>query len=193
MQPHTLQISANDKIHFELVNVIYYSTLLALPSIIRELGITAPVDKCSHHEMIFQKVILPSSQYLTFLFSNRYNLKGHLLNSFKYELDALIYIIPFHRRTQEYVLASPIVMVFTSNLSTSTLNVNFHVSLSDWKEEGPEAAQSGTRILQALISEGFEDTLEQRLMSDKNGLFVDKFIKDSVLTLQSLGVNPIKP
>ncbi|KAK2944198.1 hypothetical protein BLNAU_20867 [Blattamonas nauphoetae] len=45
------------------------------------------------------------------------------------------------------------------------------VTKVEWKTEGPEVAQSGKLMLQALISEGYEDTLEQKLLNNKNGHF----------------------
>ncbi|KAK2958918.1 hypothetical protein BLNAU_6167 [Blattamonas nauphoetae] len=44
-------------------------------------------------------------------------------------------------------------------------------SLSQWNNEGPEVIQSGKRMIQALISEGFADTLEQMLMNNMDGVF----------------------
>ncbi|KAK2957817.1 hypothetical protein BLNAU_7251 [Blattamonas nauphoetae] len=42
-------------------------------------------------------------------------------------------------------------------------------SLIAWKTEGPEVVQSAKRTMQALISEGIEDSLEQMIMNDKGG------------------------
>ncbi|KAK2958951.1 hypothetical protein BLNAU_6200 [Blattamonas nauphoetae] len=41
--------------------------------------------------------------------------------------------------------------------------------MKKWKEQDPEVAQSGKKMIQALISEGFEDTLEQKFIRN----FVD--------------------
>ncbi|KAK2960031.1 hypothetical protein BLNAU_4914 [Blattamonas nauphoetae] len=77
---------------------------------------------------------------------------------------------PFHRPTLEFVLASPIVMAFSSCLSLVKNNFvkarvlsTINSLLQEWKKEGPEVAQSGKRVMQALFSEGIEDIVEQRM------------------------------
>ncbi|KAK2941773.1 hypothetical protein BLNAU_23321 [Blattamonas nauphoetae] len=128
--------------------------------------------------MILQKAVTPSSQFLTFLISNRYQLHGWLLDYFMTLLRSLLEFGPFHRPTLEFVLASPIVMAFSSSLSSIETDDRLHNtletinnSLTEWKKEGPEVVQSGKRVMQALISEGFEDTLEQMMKHEKNGLY----------------------
>ncbi|KAK2952923.1 hypothetical protein BLNAU_12099 [Blattamonas nauphoetae] len=37
-------------------------------------------------------------------------------------------------------------------------------ALENWKEEGAEVVESGKRMLHALFWEGFEDTLEEKLV-----------------------------
>ncbi|KAK2943047.1 hypothetical protein BLNAU_22021 [Blattamonas nauphoetae] len=43
----------------------------------------------------------------------------------------------------------------------STIN---DTTIEDWEDACPELVQFGKRMIQALFSEGFEDTLEQMLM-----------------------------
>ncbi|KAK2943452.1 hypothetical protein BLNAU_21635 [Blattamonas nauphoetae] len=156
-------------------STVVRATMLFLQNI-SELGITATVDQFNHREIIFQKVVLPSSQFVSFLISNRHMLSGNFFRSFMFLLTTFNRICPLHRPTLEFVVASPIVMGLTRCLSFSeneirlsmTLN-RINQSLGDWKEEGPEVAQSGKRMMEALFSEGFEDTLEQMLKHDKDG------------------------
>ncbi|KAK2942519.1 hypothetical protein BLNAU_22575 [Blattamonas nauphoetae] len=137
-----------------------------------ELGITTAMEKYSHREKIFQKVVLPSSQFVTFLISKRLVPRGDLFRSFMALLNALLRISPFHLPTMEFVLASPIVMALSNCLSIvvdwSPLE-EIHLSMKKWNEQDPEVAQSGKKMIQALISEGFEDTLEQKFIRN----FVD--------------------
>ncbi|KAK2942892.1 hypothetical protein BLNAU_22188 [Blattamonas nauphoetae] len=179
----------------QLIWIIDTSVDLAHPGSLRVLGITA-ADIFSHLEMIFQKVVLPSSQFVTFLISNRNNLYGDLFNSFMVLLTVLLRICPFHRPTLEFVLASPIEMAFSSYLSfiendsALCLPLNdINYSLGEWTEEGQEVSQSGKRMMQALFSEGFEDTLEQKLLNDKNGKY-GRSVDDKCQSIsQSLGLN----
>ncbi|KAK2960052.1 hypothetical protein BLNAU_4935 [Blattamonas nauphoetae] len=92
---------------------------------------------------------------------------------------------PFHRPTLEFVVASPIVMAFSSSLSfvenhrhleTSLININD--SLTEWKRAGPEVAQSGIRMLQAMFTGEFEDTLDQMMTHNKNGSFGRPVVKN---------------
>ncbi|KAK2946750.1 hypothetical protein BLNAU_18346 [Blattamonas nauphoetae] len=112
---------------------------------------------------------------MMFLISKRHVLNGDLFKSFMNLLSTLILIGPFHLPTLEAVLASPIVTTFSSCLTYAegfclykNLN-NIQLSLTEWKKEGQEVSQSGKRTIQVLISEGFEDTLEQTINHDKNG------------------------
>ncbi|KAK2950953.1 hypothetical protein BLNAU_14144 [Blattamonas nauphoetae] len=106
---------------------------------------------------------------------------------------------PFHLPTLEFVVASPIVMAFSSclhfvendqHLWLTLVTINH--SLDDWKKEGREVVQSAKRMIQALFSEGFEDTLEQTLMRKR-----DKYLRSSlVMSCHSisrmLGSNVVK-
>ncbi|KAK2947192.1 hypothetical protein BLNAU_17897 [Blattamonas nauphoetae] len=176
VQPHTLPISGNDKIFDNLLIIINICIDLALPYYLRELGITAAVDKYNHRERIFQKVMLPSSQFLTFLISNRLYIKGETLSSFMMLLSTLLQIGPFHRPILEFVIASPIVMGFSSCLSFvelfdclwDPLGI-INSSLELWRKEGGEVVQSGKLIIKALSAEGFEDTIEQLERSERDG------------------------
>ncbi|KAK2955046.1 hypothetical protein BLNAU_9977 [Blattamonas nauphoetae] len=75
LQPHTPPISRNEFILRDLFRIISQFAVLAFPSSLRKLGITASADAFNHREMLFQKVVLPSSQFVNFLISNR-----HILN-----------------------------------------------------------------------------------------------------------------
>ncbi|KAK2942174.1 hypothetical protein BLNAU_22901 [Blattamonas nauphoetae] len=76
--------------------------------------------------------------------------------------------------TLEYVIASPIVMAFSSCLTlvedNSRIRIplfNINQSLKEWKKHNREVARSGKRMMQALFSEGFGDTLEQMMMNNQ--------------------------
>ncbi|KAK2942180.1 hypothetical protein BLNAU_22907 [Blattamonas nauphoetae] len=61
--------------------------------------------------------------------------------------------------------------------------------LYEWKEDGPEMTQSGKRMMQALFSEGFEDTLEQTLKHDKSENYGFDIVRISYSITQKLGSN----
>ncbi|KAK2947968.1 putative karyopherin Kap95 [Blattamonas nauphoetae] len=152
VQPHTLSISGNEEIFDELIRIVRNCSDLTLPYYLRDLGITSAVDAFNHREMIFQKIVLPSSQFVTFLISNR----------------------PFHYPTLDFVLASPIAMAFSTCLSFVETEIPLWITLDSindsleiWKYEGAEVVQSGKRIIRAQFSEGFEDTLVQTMMHKK--------------------------
>ncbi|KAK2941927.1 hypothetical protein BLNAU_23163 [Blattamonas nauphoetae] len=177
VQPHTLPISGNEEMFGELlkiVRIIDRFVDLADSFSLSKLGITDAVEKFNHREMIFQKVLLPSSQFVTFLIANRYILNGWLLFSFMFLLATHLRIGPFHRPTLEFVLASPTVMALSSCLSFVQNDGDAKIpletinnSLREWKKEGPEVTQSAKLMIRALFSEGFEDSLEQMLMNTK--------------------------
>ncbi|KAK2943437.1 hypothetical protein BLNAU_21620 [Blattamonas nauphoetae] len=200
VQPHTLPISENGKIIDNLIWNIVNFLDLAHPFYVSEIGLTIAVDAFNHREMIFQKVVFPSSELLTFLISNRNLLNRALLCSFMNLLNRLLEVGPFHRPTLEYLLASPIVMAFSSCLSivedglplSATLN-NIKQSLKEWKKEGAEVVQSGKRMMQALFSEGFEDRLEQMSMRDRDRRFRNCLIRNYRLISELMGTNVKNP
>ncbi|KAK2957794.1 hypothetical protein BLNAU_7228 [Blattamonas nauphoetae] len=196
VQPHTLPISGNEVILDNLIGIIRNCVILAYPSHLSVLGITRAVDAFDHREMIFQKVVLPSSPFVTFLISNQNILNEELFRSFMYLLDTFFVMCPFHRPTLEYVIASPIAMAFSSCLSFiedenclwSAL-FNIALSLEKWMNEDPEVAQSTKRKMQALFSEGFEDTLEQMMMCDKHRDYGDGIVDIGHAISQMMGSN----
>ncbi|KAK2948795.1 hypothetical protein BLNAU_16245 [Blattamonas nauphoetae] len=196
IQPHTLSISGNEEILDNLIKIIDNCLDLADPAYLTFLGITAAAEQSNYCEMIFQKTVIPSSQFVTFLISNRYVLYGDLFRSFMALLSILIRICPFHRQTLEFVLASPIAMTFSSCLSFFEDNyrlwvplINVNNSLGDWKKYGPEVALSGKRMMRALFSESFKDTLEQISMYDKGSYNGLKIVKYCHTLSQLLGSN----
>ncbi|KAK2957827.1 hypothetical protein BLNAU_7261 [Blattamonas nauphoetae] len=185
VQPHTLPIAANKTVFETLIKIIDRFVNLASPWSLQKLDINEVADKRNHREMIFQKIVLPSSQFVTFLISNRHIFNEDLLRSFMFLLDRLLRTCPFHRPTLEFVFTSPIVMALSSCISIvendddiwNTLITIKHL-LKEWKEESAEVVQSGKRMMKALFSEGFGDTLEQMMKQDKDtihDLFEDSF------------------
>ncbi|KAK2960151.1 hypothetical protein BLNAU_5034 [Blattamonas nauphoetae] len=196
VQPHTLPISGNERMLNKLIKIIILSLQLAIPYYVGKLNITTALETHNHREMIFQKVVLPSSQFVTFLISNRYVLNGDLLDSYMELLRTLIQIGTYHDPTLEFVLASPIAMAFSSCVSIvegdydlwMTL-ININGSLAIWKNEGSEVAQFGQRMMEALFSEGFEDTLEQMMKYDKSGDYGIRLVEASHSISKLLGSN----
>ncbi|KAK2948014.1 hypothetical protein BLNAU_17050 [Blattamonas nauphoetae] len=201
IQPHPLPISGNEKLLSRLIKIFALCIDLASPWSLINLGITTAFDAFNHREMIFRKVVLPSSRFVTFLISNRHILSGDLLISFVNLLSIHLRIGPYHRPTLEFVLASPIAMTFTSCLSDIEYDYYFVTPLmtingllKEWKNECPEVAESAKRMIQALFSEGFEDTLEQMLMKRcKEGLFIRGVVDDCHTISQKLGSNVTRP
>ncbi|KAK2958398.1 hypothetical protein BLNAU_6668 [Blattamonas nauphoetae] len=132
---------------------------------LRKLNITDDVEKYNHRETIFLKVVIPSSPFVTLLIPDRYILNERLSESFMDLLAKLLQIGPSHQPTLE------------------TINI----SLKEWNAEGPEVIKSGKRMMQALFSEGFDDTLEQMLKHDNDGIngiiLVEDYSTPSLRTL----------
>ncbi|KAK2943445.1 hypothetical protein BLNAU_21628 [Blattamonas nauphoetae] len=175
IRPHTLSISGNEELIGHLIEIIDSCIDLTSPRSLNDQSITTAVDRYNHREMIFQQIVLPSSQFVSFLISNRNVLKGDLLDWFMFLLSIFFVLGPFHRSTLEFVLASPIAMALSSCLSffeadlrLGTTLTNINRSLEEWTEEGQEVAQSGKRMMQALISDSFENSLELKMKLEKN-------------------------
>ncbi|KAK2942614.1 hypothetical protein BLNAU_22465 [Blattamonas nauphoetae] len=202
VQPHTLPIPGNETIINKLLGIISDFVCHTYQGDLIALGVTDAVDAFNHREMIFHKAVLPSSQFVTFLISDQNILNRDLLSSFMELLRFLLDIGPFHRPTLEFILASPIAMAYTSYLSFVKnsrllwmIIENLRSSLDEWDEEGPEMVKYGKPILQALFSEGFQDTLEQLLKhvqlswNGRNGLSEENIAKYRHHILYMLGSN----
>ncbi|KAK2963566.1 hypothetical protein BLNAU_1609 [Blattamonas nauphoetae] len=196
VQPHTLPISGNETMIDSLNSIITSHLTLTLPSNLRELGITNTAITLHYREVFFQKVMVPSSQFVLFLISNRHILNEDLIGSSMTLLLTLLEISPYHQSTLEFVLASPIVMFFSSCLSLvqqnsllCALSIIIEFTLNEWKTEGAEVVQSGKRMMQALFSEGFEDTLEQKSIHHSHDFYGPQFVECYRSVLQLLGSN----
>ncbi|KAK2946080.1 hypothetical protein BLNAU_18988 [Blattamonas nauphoetae] len=193
-QTDILPISICRRVFRTLVNIVIYCLQLARPYLFCEFGLTEVPDAFTRREMIFPKVVIPLSQFVAFLISNRFFLNKDLTIYVMALLGTLIEISPFHRPTLEFVVTSPIAFAFSSCLSTEFTPVLknslfcIYRSLGDWKNKGPEVVQSGKRMMRALLSEGFEDTLEQMPMSEKIGTFKSSVVECHTLS-QKLGSN----
>ncbi|KAK2958854.1 hypothetical protein BLNAU_6103 [Blattamonas nauphoetae] len=198
VQPHPQPISGSAKNIDLTIRIIVSSLYLSYSSCLRQLGITAAVDQYNHREMIFQKAVIPSTQYVTYLISNRFHIHEDLIRCFMNLLDALIPIGPSHRPTLEFVLASPIAMAFSSCLSVvesrqsiwKTL-ANIDDLLRELKTQDKKVIKSGQRMIQSLISEGIEDTLEQKLKHIKDGVYNIRIGVDCCSISRFLGSNVV--
>ncbi|KAK2943046.1 hypothetical protein BLNAU_22020 [Blattamonas nauphoetae] len=195
-RPHTLLLSGNGSIADSLIRNIQDLLELSFPSTLRKLGITASADAFNHREMIFRKLVVPSSRFVTSLISKRCVLNQEFFHSTIIMLGTLLQIGPFHHATLEFILASPIVFTFISSLDRQEeWNVipSIDLSLKGWKIQGPEVLQSGKLIVQALFSEGLEDALEQMLKYDEDtpsrGIIEEMCLSIFML----LGANNSKP
>ncbi|KAK2962920.1 hypothetical protein BLNAU_1943 [Blattamonas nauphoetae] len=146
---------------------------------IQTLAITEPSDQHNHRELVFRKVIHPSSPYLAFLCRNRYLLEAASFpRGYVALFSRLLQISPYHRPTLEFVLSSPVVTTVLSFLSfvdeshsSWLLLIICAPSLREWQKDGAEVVQCGKRMINALIREGMADTLEQMMRNDMHGNF----------------------
>ncbi|KAK2964056.1 hypothetical protein BLNAU_1137 [Blattamonas nauphoetae] len=88
---------------------------------------------------------------------------------------------------QKVVLPSLFFIQARDSFSTTLGNIRYALKL--WKIEGPEVIQSGKRILQALFSDGFEDTLEALMIDDETDHFIATFEKKCPSLTTILGAN----
>ncbi|KAK2948496.1 putative Stk1 family PASTA domain-containing Ser/Thr kinase [Blattamonas nauphoetae] len=193
---HFWPVSGNHDIHYRLVIIINNLVVLADPDWRSSMRVTEPLDNFIHFEMVYQKVVIPAFQYVTFLISNRHTLFGDLFQSFMYLLSTLVDIGPFHRQTLELVLASPVVMALLSCLTVSERDdINFQLfqsladSCGEWKKPDSDQHQSGHRIVKPLISEGFEDIVDQMWMFDTKEYHDQSMNFNMFMLSSSLGGN----
>ncbi|KAK2959998.1 hypothetical protein BLNAU_4881 [Blattamonas nauphoetae] len=201
VQPHTLSIAGNETMLNYLTRIIDCFASLGSPSHSLSFSITTPVDEFNVHKMIFQKVVLPSSQFVTFLISNRFIINEGLISDEMDLLGTLIDISPFHRPTLEFVLASPIAMALPSCLSfiegDDLLPWSILIKITNWfviwKLHDGEFIQSKTLVARTLFSEGFGDTLEQKMIHEKSRSYGVRLVANCHTISQKLGTNVKRP
>ncbi|KAK2954021.1 hypothetical protein BLNAU_10984 [Blattamonas nauphoetae] len=196
VRPHTLPISGNETIINDFIILLINTTHYASPYSIHSLDFAAEANIWYEREIIFQKVVLPSYQFVIFLISNRYILDGDLFSNFMDLLGRFKIICPFNRPTLEFLLASPIVIVLSSCHSfVEDKFVNgyileaFQISLKIWNEHGRAVTQSGKRMIRSLIHEGFEDTFDQKLMNNPHDEDYYDIVEECVSILKLQGAN----
>ncbi|KAK2956630.1 hypothetical protein BLNAU_8471 [Blattamonas nauphoetae] len=197
IQPHTLTVSGNENLFCSLNHILSSSINLAHSRCMDTFGITEPPTLHNRREIIFQRHIQPLSQYLSFLCSNRYFFATvESSGGMQSLLGRVLQISPFHHPTLEFVLASPIVMTIPSFLSFVehsgalwNILADILYLMCEWKKHSTEVAQSGKRMIRALLSDGMEDTLEQLLLSNQNCDFSGGVVLNCVFVLRLLGWN----
>ncbi|KAK2941973.1 hypothetical protein BLNAU_23126 [Blattamonas nauphoetae] len=160
IQPQHLPLSGNEDVFHSLNRILSSSIDLARPSTLKALKLGDPSARQNHLEFIFQRVIQQHSPYLSFLCQNQQLVSTNLYPSWMdVVVVSLFRISPYHLPTLE------------------------------WKREGPEVIGSGKRMMEALVSDGLEDTLEQLVRIDRldDG---DKINLCSVDISNGLGFNP---
>ncbi|KAK2956143.1 hypothetical protein BLNAU_8923 [Blattamonas nauphoetae] len=97
---------------------------------------------------------------------------------------------------QPFFLASLIVLVLIISLhgqeDWNTIT-SIGLSLKGWKAQDPEVLQSGKRIVQALLSEDLEDTLDQTLMDGEDRLSHRYIVDVCHSVFMFLGANESEP
>ncbi|KAK2960662.1 hypothetical protein BLNAU_4317 [Blattamonas nauphoetae] len=199
IQPQTRCISSQSSLHSSLISVLESSLSCASTNQLEILLHTTPIDEHSIRELIFHKVVFPSSPYLLSVCHSQRSLSNRLSGSFMLIFGRLILISPLHRPTLEFVLTSPLLSTFSSCLSYVehwiplwTTLFEFDNSLKDWKNKGAEVVISGKQIIQALFAEGFEDTLEAILMHDEDGFYGVNIVTTCISVSQRLGSNVMR-
>ncbi|KAK2948794.1 hypothetical protein BLNAU_16244 [Blattamonas nauphoetae] len=195
-RPQTFPIASYPDFYVILVETLHWSLGFVKPYQDKKSSLTDPQDQPKGSEFVMRKVIVPSSQYLHFLCQHINALSEWLEITFTFFLNKLLLRGPIHPPLLEFVLASPVVMTVSSRLASVQSSYHFLSTLRDiynllteWKKHGPEVAQSAKRMLQALFSEGFEDTLEQIFMHKKKGRIGRDAVRDCNLISQLLGLN----
>ncbi|KAK2962894.1 hypothetical protein BLNAU_1917 [Blattamonas nauphoetae] len=199
LQPHTLPFSGNADLNRYLFMILHELVRMAEAYAIQTLAITEPSDQHNHRELVFRKVIHPSSPYLAFLCRNRYLLEAASFpRGYVALFSRLLQISPYHRPTLEFVLSSPVVTTVLSFLSfvdeshsSWLLLIICAPSLREWQKHGAEVVQCGKRMINALIREGMADTLEQMMRNDMRGNFGASVVTECEAFTRFLGANLI--
>ncbi|KAK2959581.1 hypothetical protein BLNAU_5359 [Blattamonas nauphoetae] len=196
IQPQHLPLSENEDVFHSLNRILSSSIDLARPSTLKALKLDDPSARQNHLEFVFQQVIQQHSSYISFLCQNRHLVSTNLYPSWMDGVVvSLFQISPYHLPTLEWILTSPVVLTINVVLSSLTpkhdldrVLLGFTESLREWKREGPEVIGSGKRMINALVSDGLEDTLEQLVRIDRlhDGV---KINLGSVSILNGLGFN----
>ncbi|KAK2943461.1 hypothetical protein BLNAU_21644 [Blattamonas nauphoetae] len=175
VDPPHLPIACHPKLHYNLVYIINSGLDFAVPPKYGKLPFPHTITQNDNSELVFNNVIVPSSEYLHFLCQNRHNLRGDLVEAFSCLLCTLFHVGPYHAPTLEFVLSHRIVMTSLCLFSFGKNHIkkrDFHMDMDEYSHPSTTPlvtrvqSHSGKRLVQVLLSVGFEDTLEQILMTN---------------------------
>ncbi|KAK2958846.1 hypothetical protein BLNAU_6095 [Blattamonas nauphoetae] len=196
IKPQDMPIPTDSNLYCELFKMLDNSLRIVRLDEIKDLPHTDAVGPLNYRELIFRKVVLPSTQYLLTLCRNRHLLSSDIMMFFMPIMGTLLRIGPFHRPTMEFILSHRLLLAFPSLLAfceendMNSFNVGrIYSSLQEWKDQGAEVTKSGKRMMQALFSEGLKDTLDQILMITEYGVYGTILIEYALSIPQLLGSN----
>ncbi|KAK2948223.1 hypothetical protein BLNAU_16842 [Blattamonas nauphoetae] len=165
-QPFAHTLSSWIDNHTRLLSLI--RTSLHLSTQIRKLNLSDDVVKMIVRDMIFEKVAVPSSQYIDFLSQNRYSINDqNVLSEFVYCYTAFLGVSVYHQQAMDFVLSSRIPLILSNATSfletdTSVDDYLFSVRLTpDPWDDKPADIPRRKRLKRELKTEGMCDTVER--------------------------------
>ncbi|KAK2957625.1 hypothetical protein BLNAU_7524 [Blattamonas nauphoetae] len=177
LNPLSLSFTEAVDIHTCLMRIIMFCLRLATPFGLPQLACAGLDEQLAVPETIFQQVLIPSEKYIYHLCVNRFSIiDGDQFGSFLSLFAHLLEICPYHQPTMYFVLRMPVVFTIPSCLASFENEMPIIYFLHDmnnaqleWNKRRGVVRQMWKKVLRMLRMEGFENTIEEKLQSDKNG------------------------
>ncbi|KAK2953952.1 hypothetical protein BLNAU_11054 [Blattamonas nauphoetae] len=197
LNPLSLSFTDSQEIHSHLTSIISSSIWLATQFGLNKLKIENWNEQQTIHETVLQQVLIPAEPYIRHLCVHSSSIVDQDQSIlFMRILGRLFRICPFHPPTLDLVQNLPVFMTIPNALSTfvfeaSIWHILFEATTAqrEWNEQGGGILQTGKTVLIYLRSEGFEDSMEQKLTTDKNGFWKRALERDSIALNNMLGTN----
>ncbi|KAK2950712.1 hypothetical protein BLNAU_14383 [Blattamonas nauphoetae] len=177
LNPQAFSFTEAGDIHTNFMISITRSLWLATPLGLEQLGIEDKDEQQAVHEIILQRVVVPSEKYICQICVNRYwILDGEQSKSFLVLLAHLLEISTYHQRTMDFVLHMPLFLSIPSCLASieDDRSITYFLdemsgAQEDWNINRGEYRQMWKKVHQMLRMEGIEDVIEEKQRNDQNG------------------------
>ncbi|KAK2952441.1 hypothetical protein BLNAU_12547 [Blattamonas nauphoetae] len=197
LNPHSLSFAKAVDIHVHLLNIIIHFLWSATRNGLASLKIEDPDVQQTVYETIFQQVLTPSEQYISHLCVKRFSIvDGEQSRYFMRLLAYLLRICPYHQPTMEFVLNMPVLLTIPSCLTFFTNDYSIDWFLYDmmktqreWNKRRGDYRHMWKAVNRMLRMEGIEDVCEEKLQTDKEGLWGRAIVDDLIEWHKMLGMN----
>ncbi|KAK2949712.1 hypothetical protein BLNAU_15383 [Blattamonas nauphoetae] len=191
LDPLSYSFTDAKDLHISLINVLSKFIQLAPPLEFRHLDSVGHRQQQITHETVLKLVLFPSQAYLRFICANYANIQNNTeSDDFMHLLEGLLKSCPDFQPTRNFILALPVSLTISSSLTFIELDSSIAAFLAsmvyderNWIRKGRKYRPSDAEIHRSLQNDGFDDAIEQRLLTVFGGSYRAAIVANSIALL----------